>query len=414
MDRDLDLGFRRRRLAGRLGRAVLVAGLLAGLLLALPAWLRPSLDRSALRTARVDRGPVEAVLSASGTAVPAFEKILSSPIETRVLRILKRPGESVHAGDPILELDTAAPQLELGRLEDSIDKKRNEEEQLRLGLELRLVQLDGQAETARADLEVVEQRAAQSRKLAASGLLSAEALHTAEAELKKARISLEQIERTAASERRATSAQIEGLELDLRILGKDRDEAKRQLELATTRSDRDGVLTWVVPTEGASLRRGDPVARVADLGSFRVEATVSDIHAGRLSVGLPVRVLADGQSLTGRLASVDPTIVNGAVKFTVELDEAGSTLLRNNLHVDVLVVTARHEQTLLVRKGPFIRGGADETVFVVSGDEAIRRSVKLGLQGADHVEVLGGLEAGDEIIISDLRDYDHLGTVRLR
>jgi HlyD family secretion protein len=72
---------------------------------------------------------------------------------------------------------------------------------------------------------------------------------------------------------------VAGLALELGTLLRERDEAQRQVELGTARADRTGVVTWAVAEEGAVVRRGDVLARVADLRSFRVETTHSDVHA---------------------------------------------------------------------------------------------------------------------------------------
>jgi HlyD family secretion protein len=80
----------------------------------------------------------------------------------------------------------------------------------------------------------------------------------------------------------------------------------------------------------------------------------------------------------------------------------------------VYVVTASRAGTLRVRKGPFLRGPAEQSVFVIRGGSAVRTSVKLGLSGAEHIEVLGGLEEGDTIVASDLSDFESLESIRLR
>ena len=194
---------------------------------------------------------------------------------------------------------------------------------------------------------------------------------------------------------------------------KERDDAQRLLELATTRSDRAGVLTWVVLQEGTTVRRGDVIARIADLDSFRVEGTVSDVHSSSLRPGQTVRVKLDEQTLDGRLTSIDPTIESGAVKFKVDLENPRYPKLRNALRVDVLVVTDARANTLRVPKGPFAQGGGTDDVFVVKGDHAVRRRVRFGLSGYDFYEVLDGLAPGEEVILSEMKDYQHLERVNL-
>jgi HlyD family secretion protein len=414
MDREVARSVRRARLVRRVGVAAAVVAAVAALLVLLPGWLRPSVDRDRIRIETVDRGPVEAVLEASGTVIPAFEKVVSSPVEARVERILRRPGAAVEPGDEILELDTSSARTELDRTEDRLAQKRNELEQLRIELDAELAELGNRLESRGLDAEILRHRLDQVRQLHEQGLLSDAELRQAEVEAEKAALELRQLERSKAAARRKNAAQLRAVELDIEILEGERDAIRRRLERATTRSDRRGVVTWVVPEEGATVRRGETIARIADLDSFRVEGSVSDLHASRLAEGLPVRVLVDGEPLNGTLSAVHPTIENGVVRFTVELDEPSHPKLRNNLRADVLVVTGRERETLRVPKGPFTGTG---TVFVVEGDppaRALRRDVRLGISGYDHVAVESGLREGDRVIVSDMSDFSHLDRVRIK
>jgi HlyD family secretion protein len=414
MDRELDASYRYRRLGRRAAWGVGGGALFVAVLVLLPGWLRPSVARAEIRTGRVDRGPVEGIVEASGVVIPAFEVVLSSPIDTRVEKILKRPGEVVRAGEEILQLDTSAARLESEKIEDQLAKKVNEQRQLRLSLEKSLSDLRGQIERQKLDAEALAYRAEQNRKLRADGLVSEQTLKAAEVEAKKAQIELAQLQESVGSARRSTDAQLEGLELDLATLRKEREDARHLLDLATTRSDRSGVLTWVVPQEGVTVPRGQMIARIADLDSFRVEATVSDVHSSRLHAGQLVRVMLDGRPLAGRLSAIDPTIENGAVKFKVDLDDARNPKLRNNLRVDVLVISDARANTVRVPKGPFARDDAAEKVFVVQGDHAVRRSVRLGLSGYNYFEVLEGLQPGEVVILSDMRDFEDFERVKLK
>jgi HlyD family secretion protein len=414
MDQELDASYRYRRLGRRAAWIAGVVGLCIVVLVLLPGWLRPSVAREQIRTGTVDRGPVEGIVEASGTVIPAFEGVLSSPVEARVEKILKRPGEVVTAGDEIFKLDTSASRLDLEKIQDQLAKKANEQQQLRLSLEKSLNDLRGQIERQKLDAEVLSYRADQNRKLHVDGLVSEQNLKASEVEAKKANIELAQLQASVDGARRATDAQLQGVELDLATLRKERDDALRLLVLATTRSDRSGVLTWVVPQEGATVQRGAVIARIADLDSFRVEGTVSDVHSSSLHAGQLVRVMLDGKPLTGRLSSIDPTIENGTIKFKVDLDEARHPKLRNNLRVDVLVVTDARANTLRVPKGPFAQGGSTEQVFVVQGDHAVRRHARFGLSGYDFYEVLDGLDQGEEVILSDMKDYERLERVNFK
>jgi len=380
----------------------------------LPGWLRPSVDRSRLRIGRVELSTVEATLDAAGVVVPASERSIVSPFESRVLRVLKRAGDSVRVGDPIVELDTGSARLDLSRLEDRVAAQANEKTRLTLATERELLELHAKAESRRLDAEVLGHRAAQREKLRKDGLVSDEALDEARAEAKKATIEVRQLEAAAELAERVAASQVEGVTLAVRTLEKEVVEAKRQLELATARSDMNGVVAWVVSQEGATVRRGDPVARVARPDAFRVEGTISDVHVARLAAGMPVRILAGGRSLNGTVAAVLPAIEGGAAKFVVDLAEPSDPELRQNLRVDVHVVVAAKNGVASIERGPFAVGGESQPVFVVDGDRLVRRQIRFGLMGFDRLEIAEGVACGQEIVLSDMQDYAHLQSVRLR
>jgi HlyD family secretion protein len=406
----------RRQAARRILRATVPIALVASVLLWGPGWIRPSLSRSRIRTAKVDTGPLEAVITASGTVVPEVEQVVPSPVDARVLRILKRPGDPVTKGDPVLELDLQGSILAVEKLDQDLALKANQQARTRLDLESRLNELESQRQIKSLQLQQYRSQLRRNQELAKSGLIADEVLKQSELAEAQATIELRKLEEDKRNAERATRTQVEGLALEMATLRRERDEARRQLHLATTKADRDGVVTWMLTEEGVSVRKGDVIARIADLRSFRVEATVSDVHAKKLAVGLPatVRVGEGDAVLEGVVSSVSPRVENGAITLGVALAQKTSPLLRSNLRVDVLVVTGRKPRALRIKRGPFAEGEGQREAFVVQGDRAVRRTVRLGLASFDQIEVVEGLSEGDEVVISDMTDYAHLREVGIK
>ncbi|MCI0664522.1 MAG: efflux RND transporter periplasmic adaptor subunit, partial [Acidobacteria bacterium] len=140
-----------------------------------------------------------------------------------------------------------------------------------------------------------------------------------------------------------------------------------------------------------------------------------DVHANRLSAGLPVSVkLNDRVSLAGAVARVNPTVTNGAITLIVSLEDKSNSHLRSNLRTDVLIETGRKDNVLRIKRGPFANGEGSRDVFVIRGDAAIKTSARFGISSADHFEVTQGLLEGDEVIISDMTDFMHVKEVKLR
>ena len=413
VNRDLSPGLRRQdRLRKSLKVAIPI--LIGGLVIVwLPGWIRPSVSRARIRTAIVTAGPVEAVIMASGTVVPEVERVLSSPLDARVLRLLERPGAHLKKGDPVVELDVSESVLALEKLVKDLKIKDNQQAQTRLTLEKSLLDLDGRLEVKTLEAQSAQAQLEGDEKLFKEGLFSREALRRSELSVKQAQIELAQLRDQRNNAERATGVQLEGLSLERGSLDKEAAQARRLLDLSTTKSDRDGVLTWVVSQEGALVRRGDVIARIADLTSFRVDATVSDIHAGRLRTGMTAVVRVNDLDLQGTVTDVFPTVENGVLRFTVALAEASHAGLRPSLRTDVLVITDRKAHALRIKRGPFADNVARQA-FVIRGDRAVRVPIEVGLSGVDDLELRFGASEGDELIISDMKDYMHLSEIRIR
>ena len=129
---------------------------------------------------------------------------------------------------------------------------------------------------------------------------------------------------------------------------------------------------------------------------------------------MPVTVTVNDAMLTGRISAVLPSVENDVVRFTVALDDRSHPALRPNMRVDVHVITDRKPRARIVTLGPFAGGSERADVFVIHGRRAIRTAVQFGLRGAERIEILSGLNDGDEVVVSDMRDYLHLTELEVR
>jgi len=413
MDREIAPEVRQRRLTKRIVAVIVALAAIAFLFAASMRWLRPSVDRRDLRIARVERGAVEATLQANGTIVPLAEQVVSSPVEARVLRVGRRAGERVKAGDELVALDTAGSQLEAARLMERVAQKESETAQLRLRLDESIASLGAQIEQRKLDAEILHYTADQKRTLAKEGLTPEQDARASATAAKKSDIEVRQLEEQLGRTRRANAAQLSAAERDLAIARREEAEARRQLALAMMKADRDGVLTWMIPEAGATVRRGDVLARIADLSTYRVVATISDIHAARLSSGMKARVKLDDAVIDGTIESVDPRIENGVVRFYVALDQPSHPKLRNNLRADVFVVSGSKADSLVVRRGTLGRIDPNHA-WIVRGDSIVRTPVRFGLGGDESIEILDGASAGDELVINDMTQYRDIESLRLK
>src|SRR5258706_6942711 len=170
MDREIAQTVRTKRVARRVVVAILAVSALVFCVAATLSWLRPSVKRSDIQIARVERGSVDATLQATGTVVPEIETVISSPVEARVLRIQHRAGDRLRSGDPILTLDTSATKLDLDKLNDAVAQKESALAQARLKAEEDIASAGAALEQKPLDSDILKLKAAQNQHLHAAGL----------------------------------------------------------------------------------------------------------------------------------------------------------------------------------------------------------------------------------------------------
>ncbi len=414
MDRPIEISEQRKQLRRKALLPVITVVVVVISVFVARAWVRPGLKSSRIRIGVVERGLVEAATQCSGVVEPATEQVLACPFATRVRAVLVEPGERLSKGQALVELDQAEVRLEVERLSDEIALAENRRQELALVLAAKLRQLAGQQEIKQERLAFLATKTEQQQALRELGLTTVFELRQAELDERIARIELRQLSEAMGEEKQSTETRIIGLQIEIGLLGKNLRENQDRLARATVRSESDGVLTWITPDVGASLVRGAVVARVADLSRFRVAASASDMHASRFALAMPVRVEVAEQVLTGRVANIPPAIEKGIMTLNIDLDQPNHRVLRPNMRVDVHVITTSHPDVLRISKGPFVNGSGLQQVFRIRNGSAERVAVEIGVAGIDHYEVLSGLSEDDRVVLSDMKDYQHLTQVRVR
>ncbi|RSK34662.1 efflux RND transporter periplasmic adaptor subunit [Hymenobacter metallilatus] len=394
--------WRRRR------RWLLAAGLLlvlAAALLAFRTLLRPSLSRSAILTARAETGDVEASLTAAGVIIPAHEAVLTSPIQSTIRRVAVAVGSRVQPGQTILELDRELTTTALAKLQDEQQQHRNKTGQLQLSLEKALNDLRAQQLTQQVKVRSLQSALRDEQYLLKIGGGTAESVRQAELNLRLAQLEQQRLTEQIRNQRAANAADVRELGFTMQIQDRSIRELAGKLQQANISSQQPGVLTWVNEDLGTTVQAGDPLARVADLSRFRVRATISDAYADALHLQDPVVIRINGTDLRGTISTISPAVEKGVVTFYAALQQDHHPALRANLRADVFVVTQAHHGVVRVKNGPFYQGGKEQPVFVVKEGKARRRTVQFGASNFDYVQITGGLGAGEEVVVSDMKDY---------
>jgi HlyD family secretion protein len=160
------------------------------------------------------------------------------------------------------------------------------------------------------------------------------------------------------------------------------------------------------------------LAKVADLSSYRVEARISEIHAANISVGMLARIrlslAGKNLSIGGHVSHISPSVENGVISLQIRLAEASHEALRPSQRVEVYLISAERQAAMRLYRPSFVTRSGRSEVFVIRGNEAVKTTVETGLRGAEMVEIISGLQPGDEVITSDMSEYAHVKKVKLQ
>ena len=379
------------------------------------SFMRSSVNRKDLVFSEVDNGTIEVSVSASGKVVPAFEEIINSPINTRIVEVYRKGGDSVDVGTPILKLDLQSTETEYKKLLDEEQMKRYQLEQLKVNNNTYLSDLSMQVKISAMKLNRMEVELRNERYLDSLGSGTTDKVRQAELNFNTGKLELEQLRQQYANESKVKEADLKVKELEFNIFSKSLAEMKRTLDDAQIRSPRKAILTYINNQVGAQVAEGSQVAIISDLSHFKVEGGIADTYGDRVAAGGRAIVKIGNEKLEGTVSSVTPLSKNGVISFIVQLNEDNNKRLRSGLKTDVYVMNAVKEGVLRLANASYYVGRGEYELFVQdSKDEIVKRKVQLGDSNFEYVEVVSGLKPGDKVVVSDMSSYKNKNKLKLK
>lgn len=366
-------------------------------------------NQNEFRVATVETGIMRNMVSASGTVLPAFERVINSPVTTEIKLVVLPKGTFVQKGELIIELDQEFSQLEFDKQQDQLSLKRNNIDKLKLQYDKDLLDLDYQNQIKKLEISSLKAQVRDQNRLLKIGGATEEELESAKMNLQVAELEQKMLENNLNYAKSVNLTEKNNLELEFKIQEKEFLHLKRKLRETSVRSTLDGSITWINENIGKTVQEGEPLVKIAVLDRYIVEATTSDRNTEKIQIGQPVEVRINNTTLTGRVQSVLPEVKNNSISFLVELDQADADVLRPNIRAEVFLITSQKENVLRVKNGMAFRGASEQNVFLVNDGKAIKTKISRGLTNSDFVEITSNnIKVGDKIIISDTKDYDHL------
>jgi HlyD family secretion protein len=375
------------------------------------SFFKSTINRNEINTAVVQTGDIENTINASGEVLPEFEEVLTSPINASVRSVSMEAGKKVNAGESILTLDKSAAQTDFDKLGFQIESKENEIRKLKLDLEKSFYDIKSNNKIKQLRISNLIDAVSNAKRLFKAGGGTREGIEQAELNLKVAELEKQQLENEILSKQQTMKIEIREAEISLAIQQNDQMALKRKLNLANVQAARPGVVTWLNRNIGAMVREGDPIARIADLSSFKVAGTISDNMLDQVSNNMPAIIRTNDILLRGHISNISPSVSNSLVSFDVQLDERNHKALRPNMKVELFLVTETRSRVTRVTNGAAFKGARSQEIFVLKNGRAERRTVTTGLSNFDFIEIVAGVKPGEVVITTDMSDYKNTSVI---
>jgi len=381
----------------------------------------PSVDRRSIVLGAVERGSMLRQVRGAGTLVSEDILWVPAQVKGRVSRVRVQPGTPVEADTVILELSDPELELELldarSQLDSAVAKLTAEQVSLEdqfLAMAANLAQKEANYEQAKLSAEVdqkqFDKKLISELQLALSKTRVAELDRLLQIDQRRFEMFCNQTMPAQLAEQQASLRQA----ISLYKL------KQSQIEALCIRAGTEGVLAPVSEQQtiepGQLVSAGTIVAKITNPKRLKAQLKIQEGQARDVRIGLPAEIDTYHGIVPGQVSRIDPTVIQGHVTVDVSLEGPLPKGARPDLSVVGNIEIERLDNVLYVGRPIFAsQNGATESFQVAEdGKFAMRVRVQFGRASVTTIEVAEGLDVGDQIILSDISQWDDVDRIRLK
>lgn len=379
----------------------------------------PTVERNLVWIAPVARGQMLRQVRGLGTLVPEEIRWIAARTQGRVDQIILRPGAIVTPESVILILANPDVQQAAAAADSQLEAAEAEFANLKVTLQSGVLAAESAAASTRADYERSKLQAQVNEQLVKDGLISQLDFQVTKvsAEQNDTRNQIEQKRYAFAQDAIAPQLAVKQAEVNrLRAQAKLKHD---ELDALTVRAPMNGVLSALPVEVGAQVQPGTSIARVADPSKLKAEVRVAETQAKDILIGQPAEIDTRNGIVAGTVARIDPAVQNGTVTVDVHITgDLSKTGARPDLSVDGTIELERLNDVIYMGRPAFGQEKSTVGIFKANGDkstatEAVRVQVQLGRSSVNFIEVVSGLQPGDNVILSDMAQWDSNDRIKL-
>ena len=368
------------------------------------AWLSSDkvIPRDRVRTAVVERGPFVRDVAVTGLVVAAVSPTLFAEAPGTVIYKV-RAGDAVNAGDVLGVVQSASLTNEYERERASLAAVEAALNQQIIEVRRQILKSSQASDLAKVAITAAEREFKRAEDAWSIHVIPERDYERARDDLETAKLNYEHAIETGSLEKDSLQLELSGQRATRDAQSLKVARLRERVEALTLKSPVAGIVATLAQQERAQVAENAPLVTVVDLTALEIEFQVAESYANEIRPGMNAEVTLDGRKLIGTVAGISPDVRNSQVTGRVRFAEQPKGL-RQNQRSSVRIVLDQRTDVLKVARSPF-NDSDTRFIYVVRDSDAVRVPVEFGSAAIGEIEVRNGLQVGDVVVLSDMRDY---------
>ena len=366
------------------------------------------IPRDRVRTAAVERGPFVRDVAATGLVVAAVSPTLFAEAPGTVIYKV-RAGDAVNAGDVLGIVQSASLTNEYERERATLAAVEAALNQQTIEVRRQILKSSQDSDLAKVAITAAEREFKRAQDAWGIHVIPERDYERARDDLETAKLNYAHAVETGSLEKDSLQLELSGQRATRDAQSLKVARLRERVDALTLKSPVPGIVATLAQQERAQVAENAPLVTVVDLTALEIEFQVAESYANEIRPGMNAEVTLDGRKLIGTVAGISPDVRNSQVTGRVRFTEQPKGL-RQNQRSSVRIVLDERTDVLKVARSPF-NDSDTRFVYVMRDSEAVRVPVEFGSAAIGEIEIRNGLQVGDVVVLSDMRDFKDAPTV---
>ncbi len=369
-----------------------------------------------LTLAKVTTGIFEDYIPVRGRIVPRTTVFLDAIEGGRVDKVYAEDGDILKQGDLIVSLTNSTLQLQVTNSEAQVAEQLNNMRTIELSLEQNrlnnartIVDIEHKIKTLESDLQG-------DRQLGELGFLSKKALLDKENELIYQQNLLKLSKESQKTDERLQRQQLEAQREASSRLEKNLITARKNLDDLNIKAPIAGKLSGFDAEVGQNIMPGGRIGQIDIPDQFKLQADIDEFYINRVDIGQSVSYQNGKEDYTAIVKKIYPQVNDGKFLVDIEFLNKEPSALRRGQTLQAKLTLGDESEAILIPNGSFYQDTGGNWIFVVTKDgaEAVKRNIRLGRRNSSYIEVVEGLEPGEQVVTSSYNGFPEIERLKIR